>query len=1037
MNPSNFTKNNKALLFVILSFITYLLFIDFVQSVAGITGLDDMLRDNELFVVFVFIGILFLSSHKIKVNKIIDNFLSVTLYVFFIYLLGELYRRSVFLAIVASFLLIFWVIAIKILGYRKKHYINAKDSAILLYDKLYHYLYTLYDEIYPQKPTINHIKKWEAKLQKTSKDRFIYNFILMHLSDLYLNVDEGFNSKYLQKSIEYRLLIIENLPPIPLFEPIFGPSQDEENFDNIDFLILIETYCLQKIKLSVAFRNLFVGNRRENLNKSLGHLADCFRYRKYLQKSTHIRFLWEYAKTNTFLAEMGMDEDLYFASAFMAYSEIEYMMDRNTPYDIIEILKKKDRFKIVTLLLQLFLENSLIEEGAQIYIGIGNAYFQKWNQTNDESSMKKSLEFYKMANDLLDGNEINTQTLPLVNQLIGDVYTKTKQYETALFYYRKGVTSISPVESSRQRALLLFKIGEVYFLKFKKDHNLEFVKKSVIALSKARKYIDYEIDPFLMIQILELLADSYFEIKDWDNAYYVLEEAVHVSNMIYKIYFFNEDKATFSTKISRIFHKYALSASKLGLVGNAISVLEAGKNRLVNESLISQTNRPDNVPEALWQEFVEITALLRASWLEGSKNDSIELYKMIKNNTDRFRHLLHKINKLVPNFMEDENIIKELTNFDFGKTILINAAVTDYGSVVFIIRSSDGILELYHEELPDLTERQLTDILKKYAKIVHDRFSDKLAYNRDFERDLSIFDVLSELSEIFLYPIIKYFTNNVDNIVFIQSYGLSVFPLHLLFTSDSGDDEVKMLIDDFIVTFSPSIKQFVISKNKAESFTKREHTLLAVVNPSGTNLKFAPLETEFISRFIPNENVRILKQDNARKSIFFECASQFSLWHFACHSLYDWNKPLNSYLLLADGERLTLIDLLYSFNDISHTRLVTLSTCESGLVDFLKWQNEYIGLPLGFLQVGIPAVISSLWEVDDKATSLLMIKFYRNVLIGDMEISEALRNAQLWLRDLDVPDSLISQSEHSRNQSNSRKAYSNPRFWAPFILTGY
>ncbi|NEO03562.1 MAG: CHAT domain-containing protein, partial [Moorea sp. SIO3I7] len=76
--------------------------------------------------------------------------------------------------------------------------------------------------------------------------------------------------------------------------------------------------------------------------------------------------------------------------------------------------------------------------------------------------------------------------------------------------------------------------------------------------------------------------------------------------------------------------------------------------------------------------------------------------------------------------------------------------------------------------------------------------------------------------------------------------------------------------------------------------------------------------------------------------------------------------------------------------------LVTLSACETGLVQS-KLTDEYIGLPSGFLVAGSPAVVSSLWTVDDLSTALLMIKFYQN-LLEQMSLAVALNQAQLWLR---------------------------------------
>jgi CHAT domain-containing protein len=48
-----------------------------------------------------------------------------------------------------------------------------------------------------------------------------------------------------------------------------------------------------------------------------------------------------------------------------------------------------------------------------------------------------------------------------------------------------------------------------------------------------------------------------------------------------------------------------------------------------------------------------------------------------------------------------------------------------------------------------------------------------------------------------------------------------------------------------------------------------------------------------------------------------------------------------------------------------------------------------------------------------------MSRFYEELIDNEFEIGEALRRAQLWLRD----------SEPSRQ-------FAHPLFWAPFVLTG-
>jgi CHAT domain-containing protein len=71
------------------------------------------------------------------------------------------------------------------------------------------------------------------------------------------------------------------------------------------------------------------------------------------------------------------------------------------------------------------------------------------------------------------------------------------------------------------------------------------------------------------------------------------------------------------------------------------------------------------------------------------------------------------------------------------------------------------------------------------------------------------------------------------------------------------------------------------------------------------------------------------------------------------------------------------------------------------------------------LVAGSTAVIATQWPVQDRAAALLMSRFYEELIDNGVEIGEALRRAQLWLRD----------SEPSRE-------FAHPLSWAPFVLAG-
>jgi len=125
--------------------------------------------------------------------------------------------------------------------------------------------------------------------------------------------------------------------------------------------------------------------------------------------------------------------------------------------------------------------------------------------------------------------------------------------------------------------------------------------------------------------------------------------------------------------------------------------------------------------------------------------------------------------------------------------------------------------------------------------------------------------------------------------------------------------------------------------------------------------------------------------------------------HFSCHGFYDWRDPLRSGLVLANEQVLDVAEIMSPQIDLEATRVVVLSACETGLFDFSRYPDEFVGLTSGLLMAGTPAVVSTLWAVEDRSTALLISEFYTRLLAGET-ISSAVNQAQLWLCRLTFSD---------------------------------
>ena len=94
--------------------------------------------------------------------------------------------------------------------------------------------------------------------------------------------------------------------------------------------------------------------------------------------------------------------------------------------------------------------------------------------------------------------------------------------------------------------------------------------------------------------------------------------------------------------------------------------------------------------------------------------------------------------------------------------------------------------------------------------------------------------------------------------------------------------------------------------------------------------------------------------------------------------------------------------------------LVSLATCESALGEYSD-DDGILGLQKSFKKAGAKTILMSLDKVDDEATQILMVEFYRNLLEGKSKC-QSLKDAQKHLR----------QIEDGK--------YDDPKYWASFIM---
>jgi CHAT domain-containing protein len=129
-------------------------------------------------------------------------------------------------------------------------------------------------------------------------------------------------------------------------------------------------------------------------------------------------------------------------------------------------------------------------------------------------------------------------------------------------------------------------------------------------------------------------------------------------------------------------------------------------------------------------------------------------------------------------------------------------------------------------------------------------------------------------------------------------------------------------------------------------------------------------------------------------------APDVDVLHFAGHAIVGRDAPELSHLVLAsDGHSNgAVFSAEIAQWRLPRTRLVVLSGCNTA-DGKLSATEGASSLARAFFAAGVPAVVSSLWAIEDEATADFFIAFHRRLVQGDPP-SVALRETQIkWLGD--------------------------------------
>ena len=563
-----------------------------------------------------------------------------------------------------------------------------------------------------------------------------------------------------------------------------------------------------------------------------------------------------------------------------------------------------------------------------------------------------------------------------------------------------------------------------------------------------------------------------FRFGNWAKAWIEFQTALEAGKALYQASSTEAGRRAELVETSRMYARVAYCLLQMGHPDQALLQLEQGKARLLAEALALGDSDLTRLPDSQRQDMLDARRVVRELEAEmrlpsdiPDRRSDRELAEKLQRSRSTLNRLIEDIRAEHPDFMpiglDLDGILEQIPRGG----ALIAPLTTSQGGAVFVLPDDTKTVSVEHviplEAFADdllIGSQENPGWIRAYASYASRQ-------NNDFFQNwkAAIETLTGRLWDALMGPIHRWLADlglaEGASVTLMPQGGLGLLPLHAAWRM--ADGVKRSFLDDYTVSYAPSAYVLRVSRRRIQDRCHRQPALLAAINPTH-NLTYASIESNAVSQlFLSTARLTLVEDDATPEAVVRESMGRTYL-HFACHGSYDWEDVMQSALILAGKHRFTLSEIISKL-DLNAARLVTLSACETGLTEFQRSPDEYVGLPAGFLQAGAPAAVASLWAVNDLSTALLIRCFYRFHLHGDPDRSEegplplasALRRAQRWLRDVTAGELAAhykAEMEEPKYLSLAQAQdlwmhfdlaedpascpFSHPIFWAPFILSG-
>jgi CHAT domain-containing protein/tetratricopeptide (TPR) repeat protein len=531
-----------------------------------------------------------------------------------------------------------------------------------------------------------------------------------------------------------------------------------------------------------------------------------------------------------------------------------------------------------------------------------------------------------------------------------------------------------------------------------------------------------------------------FERQSWQEVTQAYSYAYKSSTRLVQTQLLRQHQESWLKDIQGLAAKAAYAYAKIEYFDKAVVTLERGLAQLLSETLAREQADLEDLKsqrQDLYQAYKDAIE----DWQQAQFLADIEKLKAARQKLDTSIDAICEIKGY-----EDFLAAPEFKDIAIaGKnTTLVYLLTTDEGGLALIV-SDNKVKAVW---LPEFTDNLFREKLDNYFEN-YDNWQDSKNEEQWFN---SLEEITAWLWSSIMEPLIEALPKDA-NCTLIPTGLLALLPLHAAWKADNTKPTGKYYaLDALTIAYAPNARSLYAAQQIAAQINP--DNLLAIQEPfsnKASKLPHTQYEVKTVTSHFLLQQHKLIKEKKATRAAIIEALPNYNVLHFSGHGFANLKNPEKSGLLMANDEVLTLEDLLKL--RLKGIRLVTLSACETGLAG-TKLPDEVVNLPTGLLQAGVAGVAASLWTVADLSTMMLISYFYDLWRIEKLEPVQALRQAQIWMRDTTDAEKLkyfkdvragkatVRMAKETathlqlRMSKSDQQTYQHPFHWAAFGFVG-